>query len=546
MKKGSEPVLRAVRDQALTACWKGVSRRGRASGCWTRVALTAFTLAWLANPALATPATADDRVGSHRASDPLRDAQETPGQSGQLRQVPAPVVSAELVPEPFVVESLGLSIHPPRTANTMLEAIEDDVHLLMVERSDPPRWRIRIQPLDSRVATPTPRTVVQDHLNRLESIGQRYTILANEPVRYGGVNGHLLVVEEPGADGDDVVNGWVILARGGLRFTVVTLNTDRSGIVGARPLLEATLASLTLQDGETLMAMRRQRLDAGATVIAGFTPDRLRAVVGHDQWHRIHRPADAGTPERELGSVRIRATAAPRGSVHLDRNPNHYSTPELEEGFLVTVTARLFLNESGTHRMDLDQRYWMSWDRTIETWSSRTVTTDRGRQRATSQTGVREPIRTGHPTSRLTVINDVQASPGAIAPLSWTVPTQTYLCQPEVILLGELLALLSTPTAADKDKSKPVPVAGEMAFHYFDARRDRLPQRIDMWRRLDGNGPGVWELTTMPALDEPRIVQVHDERGRRLRRIEPDGSIVERIDVNALRDIWRRKGLPLS
>ena len=48
------------------------------------------------------------------------------------------------------------------------------------------------------------------------------------------------------------------------------------------------------------------------------------------------------------------------------------------------------------------------------------------------------------------------------------------------------------------------------------------------------------------ALDEPAIRQYHDDNGHRVRRVEADGTVVERITAEELREIWQRKGLPTS
>ena len=110
---------------------------------------------------------------------------------------------------------------------------------------------------------------------------------------------------------------------------------------------------------------------------------------------------------------------------------------------------------------------------------------------------------------------------------NWTITDQAYLSLPEVFCLGSLLP---------RDEAR----AGEMEFFFYDSRHRALPRRIDRWQPVaDGN----WELLTRSALDANAIRQVFNSNGERLRRIDGDGKITERIDPQTLRRLWESKGL---
>ena len=113
-------------------------------------------------------------------------------------------------------------------------------------------------------------------------------------------------------------------------------------------------------------------------------------------------------------------------------------------------------------------------------------------------------------------------------PSRYAIPDSAYLSQAEVFLLGSLLP---------RDK----PLGGDMAFYYYDSKSRQLAQRIDQWERADR--AGQWLLTTIPVVEASVIRQWFDATGRRIRRIDGDGTVTERIDPNALARLWQSKGL---
>ena len=58
-----------------------------------------------------------------------------------------------------------------------------------------------------------------------------------------------------------------------------------------------------------------------------------------------------------------------------------------------------------------------------------------------------------------------------------------------------------------------------------------------------GDGSGQWVLTTRPLLEADPISQIFDAQGTRLKRIDGDGTVTERIEPAALRRLWQSKGL---
>jgi len=454
--------------------------------------------------------------------------QSNPGRPAEPASTPASSVPLAL--DPIVLEGLGLSVRPPLGAIVAREVGGAQVALLLAESGERPRWRIRIHSLDASSATPLARMVAQDHLNRLEESGRPFAVLANEARQVGGAEAHLLVVREDGPEQTPIVNGWLIASRGAMSFTVATLATTPADLPLVQPILEAIAGSLRFVPVEAMMAERQARLDAGAAFISSLTPDKLKSLLGADDWYRLHRPGAAGRAEQEFGYMHVVSREGQRGELDPQRPSQSFSGDEAERGLFLLIKSRGLLKSDGSHVVDVDARYWMAWDRSSEAWSSRSTEREGRSTRSSAQTGIRTPTRPGSPTE-LTVITAATgtATSAHREPSTWSVPERHYLCVAEILMLGRLLP---------RDQTEGL----ELAFFYFDAKERRMPQRLDRWRPAEGDD-GQWVLSSQPALDEPGSTQQFDALGKRLRRIDADGVVTERIEPAMLLDLWKRKGL---
>lgn len=467
-------------------------------------------------------------VGVAPAGVAMARVQSDPGRPAE--PAPSPAGSVALAPDPIVLEGLGLSVRPPLGAVVAREVGGAQVALLLAEAGERPRWRIRIHSLDASSATPLARMVAQDHLNRLEESGRPFTVLASEPREVGGAEAHLLVVSEEGPEQTPIVNGWLIASRGAMSFTVATLATTPTDLPSVQPILEAIAGSLRFVPLDAMVAERQARLDAGAAFIAGLTPEKLKTLLGADDWYRLYRPGTSGRAEQEFGYMHVVSREGQRGELDPQRPATSFSGDEAERGLLLLIQSRGLLKSDGSHVVDVDARYWMAWDRSSEAWSSRSTEREGRAARSSAQTGIRTPTRPGSPTE-LTVITAATGTATAAnrEPSTWSVPERHYLCVPEILMLGRLLP---------RDRTERL----ELAFFYFDAKERRMPQRLDRWGPAEGDS-GQWILTSQPALDEPGSTQHFDASGQRLRRLDADGVVTERIDPTALLDLWKRKGL---
>lgn len=439
---------------------------------------------------------------------------------------------------PIVAETLGVAFYPPRDALLTTESVNGNTALVLTEQSSPPRWRLRIQPLESTLETPTPKAIVDDHLARLTATrgaaGPAPRVLENAPITVRGIPGHLLMLAEPGQPGSpETVNGWVVLPRGERNFIVLTTLTTSDQLSAFRAQLDASLSTMSIASLDKLNDLRRTRIETADEILNDFfTPAHLRSVCGERTWYRIYKPATTpGGADREIGYMAIQAVEAMIGELEPSRSRTRLTGDEAQPGLMVIVQARALLDETGKHTLDIDGRYWLAWDRTSEAWSNRSTERQGKAERGFKQTGVRSAPSTGQPRPTLTVINDSTMSKGDTRPQQWAIPPKGYLSQAEVLLLGSLLP---------RDRGDL-----ELSFFFFDTKEGRMPQRLDRWAKA-ADGSGNWVLTSQPSLDAPPITQVFDARGTRIRRVDADGTVTERIDPTALLSLWKSKGLPTS
>ena len=272
-----------------------------------------------------------------------------------------------------------------------------------------------------------------------------------------------------------------------------------------------------------LLDQRQAQIELGRAAVGTFTPQRLRGALSERQWFRLFRPAGPGQAggATEVGFMSTRCVEAPRGQLTPERSPGSYTALEAQRGLMVMLEARVIVDAEKNGYLDLDGRYWMDWDRATEAWSIRQTRRRGPASQTTAETGVRN-------LASLEVIHALKEQ-FTREPSRWTVPDAAYLSQPEVYLLGSLLP---------RDGSIP----GALAFYYYDTRTKQLTRRVDRWAPA-GDGTGHWVLTTQPMLDVTPITQRFDASGRRVERIDGDGTVTRRIDPTELKRLWQSKGL---
>ncbi|MGA1392129.1 MAG: hypothetical protein ACO38W_03120 [Phycisphaerales bacterium] len=448
------------------------------------------------------------------------------------------------------LRGLGVSLTPPPGTIWTVRLREDGApRAFLAEPTETPRWTMTIEPFEATDRGDLPSEAIDeaiDYLDALREDGVRFQTRVNRPFEVDGRTGHLLLVEVPldasnggGSSPDEAdptgVTGFLVLPRAGREFVAFRVVAESASLPQVLPLLERSFASIRVEPPETLVFWESDVLESGRQRLARFSPEKLLgAADGAERWHRLRRiSADGATIE--VGAFMVRAVPAPRGLLDPARDPASLRASEQEPGVLVAIEARMLPPETPPGEqptwLDVSLRAWLALDRSSESWSMRrTIRGDR-REPSVAETGVRLSPSAGPPRPVLEVI---EASREAMSrePRRWTLPDEPFLSQVEAVLMGPLLA------AGAREP-------GEFAWRTYDRTLGDVTRRLEVLVPLQDSGG--CEVRTLTHPDDPApMVQRFDAEGRLRERRDPDGTITEAIELEALRRLWRSKGLPLE
>ncbi len=446
--------------------------------------------------------------------------------AGGLATAAAPAAPVGgLDPTPLAAEALGLQMSVPVGAVTTTQVTDDGIVYFSTDGGTDPTWSMRISMLSPPAAgaAPTAADLIDTHLETVRATSRQITVITNEPRTIDGARGHLLYLKQTQDDQRPLVRGWLIVPRSARTFLAFSLLITAADYARLRPIFDACFASIKFRSHADLEDERVAQIEKGRAFVGRLTPEHLRSVLGPRQWYRIYRPAGSGraADDEEVGFLAMHCIEAMRGQLTPQRAASSFGSLEAQRGLMVIIEARAIVNAPSNHYLDVEGRYWMSWDRNQEAWSVLQTQRQGEAARTSAETGVRN----------LATLDVIHASREEFTrdPSQWTIPDVAYLAQPEIFVLGRLL-----PREASS--------AGEMALYCYDSGSRRLTQRIDRWERAD-DGTGNWVLSTQSMLKPGIVTQIFNARGDRLKRIDGDGTITELIDQNELQRLWRSKGL---
>jgi hypothetical protein len=428
----------------------------------------------------------------------------------------------ELNPDPLVAEPLGLRMHLPRGGTAVPQVTGGAVTYGVTAGGDTP-WSMRIATLSPAVPDPSVEAMLAERIEAIKATGRRHWILSSGPFTRGTSEGQFLYVSQALDDEKRLVSGWLILPTSSRTFLTFAFLTTAEHFPRLQGPLEASFMTIELINQAQLLDQRQAQIERGRAAVGNFTPQRLRGALSERQWYRLFRPNGPGQPggATEVGFMIMRCVEAPRGQLTPERSPDSYSALEARRGLMVLLEARVIVDAPKSDYLDLDGRYWMDWDRSTEAWSIRQTRRRGPASQTTAETGVRN-------LTNLEVIHALKEQ-FTREPSRWTVPDVAYLTQAEVYLLGSLLP---------QDGS----ISGALAFYFYDTKTQQLTRRVDRWTPAR-DGTGHWVLSTQPMLDVTPITQRFDASGRRVERIDGDGTVTRRIDPADLQRLWQSKGL---
>ncbi|MDZ4829294.1 MAG: hypothetical protein SGJ09_03730 [Phycisphaerae bacterium] len=490
----------------------------------TVLAVTALASAQASEPRVSPPKPASERP--LEGSDPAKDAKS--------------MKSAEVLE----VEGLGLSFRPPQPAFGKAETIDGVLRYEVVDGQASPRWWLRFQNLTSSKSSQTARSQLDAYLDTLRRNAKPFTVKVNEDIVVKGASGEsrILLIETPigvpdggaasGSTSATGINGWIIIPNGIDRFLTGSIIATSAEFDAMWPGLKTALASIEVKSLDAIALAKQERIDRGEEVLA-FSMKTLRAALSPEPtFYRMYRPGAPrrdGTPgdEIEIGWMSVRVVEGQRGEVDPTRDVSKLRGEDTERGLLSIIDAKSIVSSDATNSVDSQIRSWVAWDRRTEVWSVRSTQRQGTAARSSAQTG----LRSASPP-KLQVINAVADRNYSRDPQEWVVPPN-YLSQAELVVLGRLLP---------KNKRE----ATTFASYAFEPKSNGLPQRTDTWKP---NEDGTWTLDTRVGGSTAPLVQTFDANGDRVKRVDVDSSgmlVTERIALEQLRSLWKRKGLPIE
>ena len=442
-------------------------------------------------------------------------------------QVAPPADASELAPTPLEADLLNFAMRVPTGTSVRIERGPSPSYLL-AEASDNPRWRMRAASLRASELATTAQSQCQDFLDELKAKGQQFTVLLDEQRTIAGRQAHLFYISVPIEGGGSGISGTLMVPTGTDQYLVFSLVALEEGFARTRALLDKSFATISLVDRSAVLDERATLLGRGEAIVASISPAALRATITKEPlFYRMWKPDEKGAPQ-EVGYVIIRVREGKRGEVDASKAVDSLKGDEAEAGLLALVDARVIVNNDAAHTLDVQSRYFLVWDRSSEAWSMRSTQRQRANSRSSAQTGVRSAPTTGAPRPTVKVIS---ASRDGMTrdPIEWPVPP-AYLSQAELVVLGQLMP------RTEKVESL------EFLDYAFDQRDQKLPQRRETWSRTTTG----WKLETRIGSSPEVLVQEFDKDGIRMRRVDADGTVTERITLEELRRLWNAKGLPVG
>ena len=280
-------------------------------------------------------------------------------------------------------------------------------------------------------------------------------------------------------------------------FAVLRLQVDHDQFANIRPVFEAMVHSIQLENRQTLQDQREEWINRGRMWLELLDHDRLHHRITAEQYFRIRREdADIGymlvrqreTREMELPGLGIEIVAS------VNRGRKVYDSQ-----------TRMFLSHDGHHEIWSIQM----WSRAMGPAGQPVAATHLDKM-ARQETGVRSHD----------MIEIKRDGPMGPTTRSWKRPPRAYLSQVELQLMGPLL---------------PHRHRQRMAFYGYHPDTGRITMRTV---NIVPAGDGSYRAYSRASLDHPDDVSTYDRDGRLIRRNLPGGIVIEPATPQKMKSIW--------
>lgn len=327
-------------------------------------------------------------------------------------------------------------------------------------------------------------------------------------------------------DPEAPVSGYTLFQNGPGQFVILQLDCSAAVFPRIRSVYEMMAATVSFRDAQELGADRSTALLAGEALLKKLSLDDLSSALDEQPlFYRLSRPLPTGETE-EIGYQRVQIR--PGTPDELDRRQRE-KTPEKkdsrgmkpakggeEPGTVVRVEARALTLAAVVDTISI---FYLSPDGSQELWSI-TMIVRRGKDREEwTETGIRRD-------DRLTIKTAQTGSE----------PTSTDYALPKGYISRVESYLLPRLVAGSK-------MGGLFGFYSYESSLSKMSLRREEFAQDEA---GAWTQSTMLTENSRPIVTTLDKTGRIIKRMLPDGQVMEPIDRETLREIWAAKKLPLE
>lgn len=412
---------------------------------------------------------------------------------------------AWLAPQRWREHSHGLSLRPPRVARLIEVTPEDAVARFLGEGG---------YTLDVFLKTlPTPlsmRQLLDQAAAQLGTAHPSAVIVDQHQLELAGRRGGVIYFAIPDSSQGPWVKAQAFFYADDDTLAMIQLEVDQHAFDATRPIFDAVLHSLEVQDPAVLHRQRQQWIQRGIDWLETVPPQRWREAIQPQRWLRI-------TENRvDVGYVRISQSTDTQMGL---------------PGSRMDLQARVRV---GDRAYDLISHCFASDDGSYEDWSTRSTlrpATPRARrvpppgpgdhrgaavQRDTfswAETGLRSD-------ADITVSRETLSG---IHQSTWQRPPKGYLSQLQVHLLGRLL---------------PRDQAGEYGFYAYNTHTQQVSLRTE---RVVPAGDGSCVIYSRPSLSQPEQAAHYDALGRLIKRVMPSGQVLMPTTQHELALRWKIK-----
>ncbi len=432
---------------------------------------------------------------------------------------------------PYEIPSLGLSVFLPRDALVDQSRLQGGPTSVMVRpQGAATPWVIQIlssvsadHSLTLRAALDNIITQRQAQYTRRNDRGAseslvrpfaRATDLTIGP--YPAERVYLDVPTRP----DVPTSGYTLFQTGPGQFVIFQIDCVTSAFPSLQSLYETMVATVQFRDPSEMQADRAGVILAGKALLERFNHADIEAILdGSPAFYRLYKPARTGTTgdAQEVGYQRISAKVGVAGELDPHKPQRAWTTADRREGYIVRIDARTLTMGAVVDTVTI---FFLSQDRSQELWSNTMVVRKGADTEQWTETGIRRDKRLTVKTVR---------SGGEPTSADWSPIPDGYISRVETYLIPRLVTRAG--------------LGGDYGFYAYESALSKMSLRRDSFEPAENGG---WKMSTRASENSPPIVTRLDASGRPIRREMPDGTIMEPVEKDRLRKLWKDKSLPMD